>query len=115
LVLLFNILLNRQVILTASVFALCGTQPMISALSVNPTQPTTPVYILPRFTDQRNGSTLKWRNPIEAPWQFWSIHTANAFEERDKLGNVEIQLQLSACSYQWFDFHRMFGNLVDGS
>ncbi|KAJ1702269.1 hypothetical protein LUZ63_002048 [Rhynchospora breviuscula] len=93
----------------ASVLALSGTQPMISALAVNPTRPTTPVYILPRFTDERNGNTTHWRKPIEAPQQFWAMHAANAFEERDGLGNVEIQLQMSACSYQWFDFHRMFG------
>jgi hypothetical protein len=86
LVFVFIILLNPQVILTESVLALCGTQPMISAVC----EPkTTPVYILPRFTDQRYRSAIKWRKPIEAPWLFWSIHTANAFEERDNLGHVE--------------------------
>lgn len=88
---------------------------MISALSVNPTRRTTPVYVLPRFANDKNGSRVNWRKPIETPRQFWATHAANAFEERDDLGNVEIQLQLSACSYQWFDFHRMFGILVYGS
>ncbi|XP_078176753.1 carotenoid cleavage dioxygenase 7 isoform X1 [Carex rostrata] len=95
--------------ISASVLALCGTQPMISSLSVNPTRRTTPVYVLPRFANDKNGIRMNWRKPIETPRQFWATHSANAFEERDDLGNVEIQLQLSACSYQWFDFHRMFG------
>ncbi|KAJ3680610.1 hypothetical protein LUZ60_016888 [Juncus effusus] len=89
-----------------SILALCGMKPMITALSVNPTKSSSPVYLLPRFS---SGNSRNWREPIEAPSQFWAIHFANAFEQRDNNDNVQIQLQVSACSYRWFNFHRMFG------
>lgn len=83
---------------------------MITALCVNPSQRTTPVYLLPRFSESADHDGRDWRVPIEAPSQLWTLHVGNAFEERDTLGNVNIQLQASVCSYQWFNFQKMFGN-----
>ncbi|CAK9146221.1 unnamed protein product [Ilex paraguariensis] len=82
---------------------------MISALSVNPSKPTSPIYLLPRFPNESTGEERDWRVPIEAPSQMWTIHVANAFEKRDENGSVEIQIQASACSYQWFNFQKLFG------
>lgn len=83
---------------------------MISALSVNPSQPSTPIYVLPRFSAGETNITKRdWRVPVEAPSQLWGMHIGNAFEERDGDGNLEVQLQVSVCSYQWFNFQRMFG------
>nr|AEQ30075.1 carotenoid cleavage dioxygenase 7 [Phelipanche ramosa] len=95
-----------------SLAAVCGLSPMISALSLNPSKPTSPIYLLPRFfkSEQPNRSVLRnWKIPIEAPSQMWILHVANAFEERDVNGNLEIQIQASRCSYQWFNFQKMFG------
>ncbi|KAK6162583.1 hypothetical protein DH2020_002424 [Rehmannia glutinosa] len=95
-----------------SMAAVCGLSPMISALSVNPSKPTSPIYLLPRFantTQQPNRSYRDWRIPIEAPSQMWVLHVGNAFEERDVNGNLDIQIQASSCSYQWFNFQKMFG------
>nr|ACY01408.1 carotenoid cleavage dioxygenase 7 [Petunia x hybrida] len=99
-----------------SMTAVCGLSPMISALSVNPSKPTSPIYLLPRFPDDKNHETTNinvqrdWRIPIEAPTQMWVLHVGNAFEEiRDENGNVDIQIQASGCSYQWFNFQKMFG------
>lgn len=96
--------------------AVCGISPMISALSVNPSKPTSPIYLLPRFplpSDQINSSSSSerdWRVPIEAPSQMWVLHISNAFEEKDENGNSEIQIQASGCSYRWFNFQKLFGN-----
>lgn len=89
--------------------AVSGHSPMISALSVNPSRPTSPIYLLPRFPDGEGGSRRDWAVPIEAPGQLWVLHIGNAFERREESGEVEIQLQASACSYQWFNFQKMFG------
>ncbi|CAA7391627.1 unnamed protein product [Spirodela intermedia] len=91
------------------VAAVSGHSPMISALSVNPSRPTSPIYLLPRFSDGEDGSRRDWAVPIEAPGQLWVLHIGNAFERREESGEVEIQLQASACSYQWFNFQKMFG------
>ncbi|CAL9782537.1 unnamed protein product [Musa acuminata subsp. burmannicoides] len=109
-----------------SLLAVSGLHPMISALAVNPSQPSTPIYVLPRFS-QSPIRDRNWLVPIQAPSQKWALHTGNAFEERDGNGNLKIQLQASVCSYQWLNFHKMFGynwrtgkldpsfmNLVDG-
>ncbi|RWV86312.1 hypothetical protein GW17_00051806 [Ensete ventricosum] len=85
-----------------------GLHPMISALAVNPSQPSTPIYVLPRFSQSPN-QDRNWLVPIQAPSQQWALHTGNAFEERDGNGNLKIQLQASVCSYQWLNFHKMFG------
>lgn len=90
--------------------ALSGLSPMISALSANPSKPTSPIYLLPRFSDDVTGNR-DWRVPIEVPSQLWLIHVGNAYEERDERGNFNIQIHASACSYQWFNFHKMFGNI----
>ncbi|XP_073107168.1 carotenoid cleavage dioxygenase 7, chloroplastic-like [Elaeis guineensis] len=95
-------------VVTGSLLALSGLYPMITALSVNPSQQSTPVYLLPRFSESAQ-SGRDWRVPIEAPPQLWSSHVGNAFEERDEIGNLNIQLQVSVCSYQWFNFQKMFG------
>ncbi|KAL6495368.1 Carotenoid cleavage dioxygenase 7, chloroplastic [Orobanche gracilis] len=97
---------------TGSMRAVCGLSPMISALSLNPSKPTSPIYLLPRFPNslQPNRSLLRnWRIPIEAPSQMWVLHVANAFEERDVVGNLNIRIQVSSCSYHWFNFQKMFG------
>nr|AIF27228.1 carotenoid cleavage dioxygenase 7 [Crocus sativus] len=92
-----------------SMGAVSGMSPMISALSVNPSQQTSPIYLLPRSSHGENGQR-DWREPIEAPAQLWALHVSNAFEERDDTtGDLEIQLLVSVCSYQWFNFQKMFG------
>ncbi|KAL8238496.1 hypothetical protein R6Q59_015063 [Mikania micrantha] len=92
-----------------SMTAVCGLSPMISSLSVNPSKPTCPIYLLPRFS-QHQGTTRDWRLPIEAPSQMWVLHVGNAFQQtHDHNGNTTIQIQASACSYKWFNFQNMFG------
>ena len=88
--------------------AVCGISPMISALSVNPSKPTSPIYLLPRFPD-KSGKARDWRVPVEAPSQFWLIHVGNAFEIKDVNGNSEIKIHAATCSYQWFNFQKVFG------
>ncbi|PRQ57426.1 putative oxidoreductase [Rosa chinensis] len=88
--------------------AVCGTTPMITALSVNPSKDTSPIYLLPRFPDEVNYNR-DWRVPIEAPSQFWLLHVCNAYENLDENGNSEIQIHGSACSYEWFNFQKLFG------
>ncbi|XP_068650744.1 carotenoid cleavage dioxygenase 7, chloroplastic [Aristolochia californica] len=90
-----------------SLLAVFGFSPMISALSVDSRRPTSPVYLLPRFSDEK--SHRDWRVPVEAPSQHWLIHAGNAFEQRDSAGNLEIKMYAAACSYQWFNFQKMFG------
>lgn len=93
-----------------SLQAVSGYSPMISALSVNPSRQTSPIYLLPRSSDGAGGSQQRdWRVPIEAPDQLWVLHVGNAFERRVGTDEVEIQLQASACSYRWFNFQKMFG------
>ncbi|XP_062184472.1 carotenoid cleavage dioxygenase 7, chloroplastic-like [Phragmites australis] len=105
----YVILGNRiKLDIPGSLLALTGTHPMIAALAVDPSQQSTPVYLLPR-SPVAEASGRDWSVPVEAPSQIWSMHVANAFEERNAQGGVNIQLQMSGCSYQWFNFHRMFG------
>lgn len=93
-----------------SLLALTGTHPMIAALAVDPSRQSTPVYLLPRTPEaEAEASGRDWSVPIEAPSQMWSMHVGNAFEERNARGGINIQLHMSGCSYQWFNFHRMFG------
>ncbi|KAI3693236.1 hypothetical protein L6452_33068 [Arctium lappa] len=91
-----------------SMAAVCGFTPMISALSVNPSKSTSPIYMLPRFHDHQ-GVGRDWKIPIEAPSQMWVLHVGNAFEQKDGDGNTHIQIQASGCSYKWFNFQKMFG------
>ncbi|XP_027109005.1 carotenoid cleavage dioxygenase 7, chloroplastic [Coffea arabica] len=92
-----------------SMTAVCGLSPMISALSLNASKPTSPIYMLPRFPSESNGQR-DWKIPIEAPSQMWVLHVGNAFEEeRDENGSSKIQIQASGCSYRWFNFQKMFG------
>ncbi|CAL9006674.1 unnamed protein product [Prunus brigantina] len=86
--------------------AVCGTSPMITALSVNPSKATSPIYLLPRSPNE-NGRD--WRVPIEASSQLWLLHVANAYENLDENGNLEIEIHASACSYAWFNFQKLFG------
>ncbi|KAG9452200.1 hypothetical protein H6P81_005104 [Aristolochia fimbriata] len=90
-----------------SLLAVTGFSPMISALAVDSRRPTSPVYLLPRFSGEE--SERDWRVPIEAPSQHWLIHAGNAFEQRNDAGNLEIKMYASACSYHWFNFQKMFG------
>lgn len=93
-----------------SMAAISGQAPMISALSVNHSKPTSSIYVLPRFSNNTANphSDEHWRKPIEAP-QLWLLHVANAFENIDEFGNLTIQIQATACAYQWFNFQKMFG------
>nr|XP_043630874.1 carotenoid cleavage dioxygenase 7, chloroplastic [Erigeron canadensis] len=90
-----------------SMTAVCGLTPMISALAVNPSKLTSPIYLLPRFREHQG--KRDWKVPIEAPSQMWVLHVGNAYEERDFNGNTQIQIQASSCSYKWFNFHKIFG------
>ncbi|XP_019433092.1 PREDICTED: carotenoid cleavage dioxygenase 7, chloroplastic [Lupinus angustifolius] len=92
-----------------SMEAVCGISPMISALKLNPSKSTSPIYLLPRFPNKSKGKERDWRVPIEAPSQLWLIHVGNAFEINHANGNLEIQIVASACSYQWFNFRKLFG------
>ncbi|KAF9602961.1 hypothetical protein IFM89_032964 [Coptis chinensis] len=91
-----------------SMLALSGISPMISALSMDDSKSTSPIYLLPRFPNEIV-EDRDWRVPIEAPKQMWLLHVGNAFEQRDVKGNLEIQVHAAACSYQWFNFCKMFG------
>uniref|UniRef100_A0A803LIA2 Uncharacterized protein n=2 Tax=Chenopodium quinoa TaxID=63459 RepID=A0A803LIA2_CHEQI len=90
--------------------AISGKAPMISALSVNHSKPTSSIYLLPRFTNNTTNcnSDEYWRKPIEAP-QLWLLHVANAFENVDDDGSLRIQIHATACAYKWFNFQKMFG------
>ncbi|KAK9068239.1 hypothetical protein SSX86_012350 [Deinandra increscens subsp. villosa] len=90
-----------------SMTAVCGLSPMISALSVNPSKSTSPIYLLPRFSEHEGGRD--WKVPVEAPSQMWVLHCGNAFQETDQNGHTQIQIQASSGSYKWFNFHKMFG------
>ncbi|KAF5775572.1 putative oxidoreductase [Helianthus annuus] len=90
-----------------SMTAVCGFTPMITALSVNPSKSTSPIYLLPRFPEHEE--RRDWKVPIEAPSQMWVLHVGNAFQETDHNGNTQIQIQASGCSYKWFNFQKMFG------
>lgn len=98
-------------ILSGSIAAMCGVSPMVSALSLNPSNESSPIYILPRFSDKSMGDR-DWRVPVEVSSQLWLIHSGNAFESREDNGDLKIQIQASACSYRWFDFQKMFGKLT---
>ncbi|PRQ57423.1 putative oxidoreductase [Rosa chinensis] len=86
----------------------CGITPTIAALSVNPSKETSPIYVLPRFPNEVNYNR-DWRVPVEAPSQFWLLHVGNAYESLDENGNLEIQIQASVCSYEWFTLHKLLG------
>lgn len=85
---------------------------MITALAVNP-KPTSPIYLLPRFPSGRSchqEAERDWSVPIEVPSQLWLLHFGNAFETvNQESGVMEIQLQAAACSYDWFNFQKLFG------
>ncbi|KAI9164817.1 hypothetical protein LWI28_002653 [Acer negundo] len=93
-------------ILYGSMGAVGGLSPMISALSLNPSKTTSPIYLLPRFSDEK---TRDWRVPVEAPSQMWLLHVGNAFQVKDVHGNSHIQIYAASCSYQWFNFQKLFG------
>ncbi|XP_062076205.1 carotenoid cleavage dioxygenase 7, chloroplastic [Humulus lupulus] len=89
--------------------AVSGLSPMIEALSVNPGKMTTPIYLLPRFPNE-NKIKRDWRVPLEANSQLWLLHVGNAYQTLEDNGNkMNIQIHASACSYQWFNFHKLFG------
>ncbi|KAG0458948.1 hypothetical protein HPP92_022076 [Vanilla planifolia] len=91
-----------------ALLAVSGLSSMISALSLNPNQSKTPIYLLPRSTASE-GKPRDWEVPIEAPSQLWISHVENAFEEDEGGGRLHLQIQASACSYQWFNMQKMFG------
>ncbi|KAF5731628.1 Carotenoid cleavage dioxygenase 7 chloroplastic isoform 1 [Tripterygium wilfordii] len=94
-----------------SMGAVCGLSPMISALSVNPSKASSPIYLLPRFPNESSDSVggRDWRVPVEVDSQFWLQHVGNAFEVKDQNGNLDIHIQAVACSYHWFNFQSLFG------
>ncbi|KAL5571640.1 hypothetical protein UlMin_021237 [Ulmus minor] len=83
--------------------AVSGVTPMITALRANSSKGTSPIYLLPRFSCGLR--SRDWRVPVEAPSQLWLLHVGNAFENN----NMDIQIQATACSYHWFNFHKLFG------
>ncbi|KAI4374224.1 hypothetical protein MLD38_012239 [Melastoma candidum] len=89
-----------------SMGAVLGLSPMISALSVNPGKPTSPVYLLPRSSSHDEGTAHRdWRQPIELPSQLWLLHFGNAFQrEGSSRDGVEIKFLATAASYRWLDF-----------
>nr|ADM88552.1 CCD7-like protein [Lotus japonicus] len=92
-----------------SMAAVYGTSPMIAALKVNPSKSTSPIYLLPRFPENSKCKERDWRVPVEVPSQLWLIHVGNAFQVTHAHGNLDIQIQATACSYQWFNFRKLFG------
>ncbi|CAI0556511.1 unnamed protein product [Linum tenue] len=89
--------------------AVCGLSPMISTLSVDPpSSSTSPIYLLPRFPENDDGGR-DWRVPVEAPAPMWLLHVGNAFQTVDESGNAEIRVHAATCSYQWFNFTKLFG------
>ncbi|CAN0847727.1 Carotenoid cleavage dioxygenase 7, chloroplastic [Linum grandiflorum] len=91
-----------------AILAVCGLSPMISTLSVNPST-TSPIYLLPRFSSDDQSLKRDWRVPIEARLPMWLNHVGNAFQSFDKQGNSEIHIHAATCSYEWFNFHKLFG------
>ncbi|KAK8653453.1 hypothetical protein V6N13_127451 [Hibiscus sabdariffa] len=69
-----------------SMTAVSGLSPMISALSVNPSKSTSPIYLLPRFQTDKSAGQRDWRVPVEAPSRKWLLHVGNAFEVKDFYG-----------------------------
>ncbi|XP_056174048.1 carotenoid cleavage dioxygenase 7, chloroplastic-like [Syzygium oleosum] len=95
--------------ISGSISAVCGISPMISALSVDPGKSTSPIYLLPRSQDESQKGR-DWRSAIEVPAQLWLMHFGNAFEAvDDEEGTREIRFQACVCSYEWFNFHKLFG------
>lgn len=92
--------------------AVSGISPMITALSVNPSKMTTPIYLLPRFANKENKLIIKrdWRVPLEAPLRLWLLHVGNAYQNLENGNKINVQIHASACSYHWFNFHKLFGN-----
>jgi hypothetical protein len=96
--------------------SLAGMAPMINCLSVDDTLPYTPLFLLPRklvdhptTRGSANNTGRDWRIPLKIPGRMWFIHTANAFEEVDRDGNIHLVLDGTACSYDWFSLLHMFG------
>jgi 9-cis-beta-carotene 9',10'-cleaving dioxygenase len=104
-------LINEKLI-AGSMAAVGGISPMISAISVNPSKQTSPIYLLPRFPNEFGEEGRDWRVPVEAPSQFWLLHVGNAFEVKDLNANLHIQIQAVTCSYHWFNFPKVFGLYV---
>jgi len=110
-----NVISNRSSKIkyfSGSMAAVYGMSPMISALRVNPNKSTSPIYLIPRFPEEQKGKERDWKVPVEAPSQLWFLHVGNAFEVRHEHGNLDIQIQAAACSYQWFNFSKLFGMLL---
>ncbi|VAH81185.1 unnamed protein product [Triticum turgidum subsp. durum] len=57
-------------------------------------------------------SSRDWSVPVEAPSQMWWLHVGNTFQEDNSRGGLDLHLHTSAYSYDWFDFHRMFDNVI---
>ena len=88
--------------------AITGVSPMISALSVNTNKSTSPIYLIPRFGEDSNKDCKE--TIVEVPSRLWVLHVGNAFEiihEED--GTLDFQIHASSCSYQWFNFKKLFG------
>nr|GMD05312.1 carotenoid cleavage dioxygenase 7, chloroplastic [Ipomoea batatas] len=88
-----------------SMTAVCGLSPMISALSVNPSKQTSPIYLLPRFP--RNVGIALRVVSVKLHRRLWVLHVGNAFEDRDEMANVEISIQASGYDWQKMGIARM--------
>ena len=91
--------------------AVSGVTPMITAITGNPSKNTTPIYLLPRFDVSKNDESIRdWRVPVEAPSRSWLLHVANSYQQFDhKNGSLNIKIHAGACSYEWFNFQKLFG------
>lgn len=99
----------QYLLLAGAITAVSGITPMITALSANPSKSTTPIYLLPRSNNGENRLVRDWKVPVEAPSRLWLLHVANAYENVKANGNLNLQIHACACSYQWFNFHKLFG------
>ncbi|KAF9591158.1 hypothetical protein IFM89_002113 [Coptis chinensis] len=80
---------------TWSMLALSGISPMISALSMDDSKSTSPIYLLPRFPNEIV-EDRDWRVPIEAPKQMWLLHVGDK-EDDGYLLVVEYAVSVQRC------------------
>lgn len=88
--------------------AISGISPMISALSVNTNKSTSPIYLIPRFGEDSKKDDWK-ETIVEVPSRLWLLHVGNAFETIHEDGTLDFEIHASSCSYQWFNFKKLFG------
>ncbi|KAH7566232.1 hypothetical protein JRO89_XS08G0121900 [Xanthoceras sorbifolium] len=89
-----------------SMAAVGGLSPMISALSVNPSKPTSPIYLLPRFPADKCGSCI--RISIDQHHDLSLLQNSNreVSINLDSDGNCQKLVKLNAISYPHFELSR---------